>query len=164
MSFWNGHHWGAQSPPAADVKRDARAKHVAKALLEAGLITSLTFGLIAGGAFAAKGGGASRTSGTTVSVVLVQDVNANGQVDYGDTLTFTSPTTAAYPEVGLRCWQGATWVFDGYVSLYDSWLSKNLTLESDKWNTSVPANCTARLFTRNRRGGENVLATTSFWV
>ena len=61
MSFWNGREWVGESPPTADVRREGRAKHVAKALLEASLITALTFGLIAGTAFAGKGGG--RTGG-----------------------------------------------------------------------------------------------------
>jgi hypothetical protein len=62
MSFWNGHRWEASTPPTAEVKSatPSRAKRVGGAVLEAALITALTFGLIAGTAFAAKGG---RTGG-----------------------------------------------------------------------------------------------------
>jgi hypothetical protein len=66
MSFWNGNKWVAQAPPPAAVaaaKPESRAKRIAAAALEASLITALTFGLIAGSAFAAKGGGGSKPSG-----------------------------------------------------------------------------------------------------
>ena len=56
MSYWDGNHWVADVPAAP-----SRAPRIARRLLgataEAGLITVLIFGLIAGSAFAARGGG-----------------------------------------------------------------------------------------------------------
>ena len=53
MSYWNGTEWVVDAPP--DPKRPSRVKRVAAATLEAALVTALTFGLIAGSAFAAQG-------------------------------------------------------------------------------------------------------------
>jgi hypothetical protein len=77
---WNGNEWeGVDTPPAAGTpaKPESRVKRIAAAALEASLITALTFGLIAGSAFAAKGGrtgggghhgGGSGTLSATVAV------------------------------------------------------------------------------------------------
>lgn len=61
MSFWNGNGWVADTPPAP--KPSSRARRIAAAMLEASLITVLTFGLIAGTAFAGKGGGGGKPGG-----------------------------------------------------------------------------------------------------
>jgi hypothetical protein len=50
---WDGNDWVADTPPAA--RPASRVKRLAAAALEASLIAALTFGLIAGTAFAAKG-------------------------------------------------------------------------------------------------------------
>jgi len=170
MSFWDGSHWVADVPA-----RPSRAPDIARRLLgttaEAGLITALIFGLMAGSAFAAKNGGGSKPQGgggssTLTGPVMVHDWNSNGAPNYNDDITFNVSTTATTrPEVGLRCWQGTNWVDDAYVSYFDSWLSAPyFTLNSTKWDATLAASCTARLFYYNKRGQENVLATLSFEV
>jgi hypothetical protein len=68
MSFWDGSQWVADRPTAPTTKPESRVKHATAAVLEAGLITALTFGLIAGSAFAAKGGGGCTPAAPRVSV------------------------------------------------------------------------------------------------
>jgi hypothetical protein len=136
-------------------------------VVQATLIASLAVGLAAGSVFAAKGGGGKPTGGGTISSpVLVNDANGNSLPNYMDSITFTVSTTATdMPMVGLRCWQGTLFVFDGYIALYDaSWLAKYFTLGSSYWDPALDANCTARLFYYDNRGRERLLATTSFGV
>jgi len=157
MSFWNGQEWVGESPPAPDVKREGRAKHVAKAVLEAGLITALTFGLIAGSAFAAKGGGGgSGTSGggkhggggsttSTLRVVMVDDANGNGSPNWNDTMTYSVTSTSSTPTVSTRCYQGGTLVFAADAGFYPSypWPGAQLMpLYSPSW-TGGAADCKA---------------------
>ena len=54
MTYWNGSGWEAER--AADPPRPRRWRRLLGAATEAGLITLLMFGLIAGSALAAKGG------------------------------------------------------------------------------------------------------------
>jgi hypothetical protein len=140
--------------------------HAAQAILEGALLSVIVVVLVAGTALAAKGGG--QTTGTTSSLVgpvMVLDANGNRQSNYGDEITFTVTTTASQPEVGVRCWQGTTWMYDAYVSYFNSWLSPQyFLLTSTKWDPAVIADCTARLFYYNKRGQENVLATLKFSV
>jgi hypothetical protein len=82
---WNGNKWeGVDTRPAAvtPAKPDSRAKRIAAAALEASLITALTFGLIAGSAFAAKGshggtGGGGRHGGGSGTLSATVAVNPN---------------------------------------------------------------------------------------
>jgi hypothetical protein len=175
MSFWNGREWVADSPPAEDVKREGRVKHVTKALLEAGLITALTFGLIAGSAFAAKptsggtggrhGGGSTTGGGTIAFGSVVVDQNGDGSPNWRDSVIFNISTSASSPFVNLVCAQGGVTVmisWRGYFagSLDTDW---SFGLSSGAW-TSGAANCTAYLKTQNSHGGWNTLASTSFPV
>lgn len=158
MSFWDGSNWVADTPP--EPKRPSRVKRLAAATLEAALITALTFGLIAGSAFAAKGGNRASGSGTLTGPVMVRDADTDGAVSHGDDITFNVSTASDRPFVGLRCWQGPNWVYDGYVGYFDSamfdpWFS----LGSPYWDPAAEATCTARLFSYNKRGGESLLAT-----
>lgn len=143
-------------------------KHSAQALAEGSLIALLVVGLMAGSVFAAKGGPGKPGGGSsaaTLALVMVVDLDASGAPNYGDTVTFTGSTTAtSKPMVGLRCYQGTTFVFDGYVALFDTWLSQDLILESTQWNASADASCTARLFYYDNRSREQVLTTRSFTV
>ena len=158
MSFWNGREWVADSPPAEDVKREGRAKHVAKALLEASLITALTFGLVAASAFAAKptggstgggkhGGGSTGGSGT-LTLRMVNDANGNGAPNWGDTIRFDVQTTATTePNVSVKCSQGGTVVYSattGYYASYPWPWTNNMALDSQMW-TGGAASCTALL-------------------
>ena len=174
MSFWNGHEWVAESPPAAGARPEGRVKHVAKAMLEAGLITALTFGLIAGSAFAAKPtssgggrhGGGSTTGGGTIDLApLVVDNNGNGLPNYGDVVTFNISTTAtATPYVNLVCSQGGVVVGNGWRGYWEGSLdtSWNFGLEAGTWPGGA-ADCTAYLKKQTKQGW-SVLASTSFHV
>ncbi len=162
MSFWNGHRWEAQSPPTADIKSatPSRAKRVGVAVLEAALVTALTFGLIAGSAFAGRGGGGAgggggkhgsggNTTGGTGSLTLreVTDVGAAGAT-WGDTIRFDVSTTATTePHVNLTCKQGGTVVYSASTGYYDSYpwpWTQDMTLSSQAWSGGA-ANCTAVL-------------------
>jgi hypothetical protein len=81
-----------------------------------------------------------------------------------DEVTFAVATTATdVPMVGLRCWQGSSFVHDGYIALYDaSWLSKTFVLGSSYWDPAASATCTARLFYYDNRGRERALAAMDF--
>jgi hypothetical protein len=105
MSFWNGYEWVADTPPTTAAKPEGRVKHVAKAVLEAGLITALTFGLIAGSAFAAKGanGGGGTCHGKKCSPSVVGDatlvVSPNPAAAYSD---FQYSGCGYTPNVGVQ--------------------------------------------------------------
>lgn len=141
--------------------------HSVQALAEGSLIALLVVGLMAGTAFAARGGGGKPIGGGTIAgPLMVTDANSDSLPNYMDSITFTVSTTAtSLPMVGLRCWQGTIFVLDGYIALYDaSWLKKYFTLGSSYWSPALNASCTARLFYYDNRGRERVLATTNFAV
>jgi hypothetical protein len=170
MSFWNGTEWVsetaevAEAPPAPE--RPSHMKRLAGAAAEGALIAALTFGLIAGSAFAAKGGRTATGDGTLAGPVMVADADSDGAVSSGDDINFDFSTTASKAQIGLRCYQGETFVYDGYVATFDSWLSaKYFTLSSSYWDSTAEATCTARLFRYDRRAREQLLAPTlSFTV
>jgi hypothetical protein len=115
------------------------------------------------------GGGSGGTTGGTSSLtgpVLVTDLNGNGVVNHGDSINFNVSTTAtAKPEVGVRCYQGSNWIYDGYVGYWPDYMfTPYFTLDSGYWASGVSASCTARLFYYDSRGREQVLATSSFTV
>jgi len=159
MSFSNGRGGAGDAPPTIDLKRESRVRHVAKALLEAGLITALTFGLIAGSTFAAKGGGTGggrgghggggSTGGSgTLTLRMVTDANGDGAPNWGDTITFDVSTAATTePHVDVKCRQGGVVVYSattGYYASYPWPWTNNMTLSSQAW-TGGSANCTATL-------------------
>jgi hypothetical protein len=111
MTFWNGYEWVADTPPTTAAKPEGRVKHVAKAVLEAGLITALTFGLIAGSAFAAKpsarGGGTGSYSAS---------LSPSGPYTFGQEI-FVTTNAPVYPNntgpwVDVSCTQSGTKVYD----------------------------------------------------
>jgi hypothetical protein len=174
MSFWNGHQWeGVDTHPAAatSAKPESRTKRLAAAALEASLITALTFGLIAGSAFAAKGGngghrggGGSSTGGSgTISLAspLVRDNNGNGTPNWGDAVRFNvSTTSTTTPWVFLTCYQGGSLVAQGSEGYFEGSLDDgNFGLYSPMW-TSGAADCTAKL----ESWGGSVLGSTTFHV
>lgn len=120
-------------------------------------------------AMAAKGGnsgergGGKKSSGTLELVLL--DASDNVANHY-DLVTFHVTTEASdRPFVGVRCWQGAAWVYDAYVGLFDDYLYDPwLTLDSPYWTDGVAAECEARLFYFDRRGREKILNTLDFSV
>lgn len=173
MSFWNGHRWEA-TPPEADAKSAtrSRAKRMGGAVLEAALITALTFGLIAGTAFAGKpsggGGGHKGSGGTTggtgtISLVTppVVDNNGNGAANWGDVVRFNvSTTSTTSPYVNLYCYQNGVLVAGGSEGYFAGALDDgNFGLYAPSWMSGA-ADCTANLV----NGGGSVLGSTSFHV
>jgi len=119
-------------------------------------------------AFAAQGGkNATSGSNSGLAVAMVWDANNNGAPNYNDDINFTFTQTATkYPQVGLRCYQGYNWVYDGYVSYWaGAWASQTkFTLNSNNWDPALTANCNARLFYYDRRSREQVLGRLAFDV
>jgi hypothetical protein len=112
------------------------------------------------------GGGSSSSSSTLVGPVMLVDNNGDGLANHYDSITFNVATTAtSKPQVGLRCYQGSAWVYDGYVGYWAGYMfTPYFTLDSGYWEAGVPATCNARLFYNDNRGREVVLATLSFDV
>lgn len=114
------------------------------------------------------GGGTGGTTGgsSLTGPVMVADLDGNGVVSHGDSINFVVSTTATpKPEVGLRCYQGSNWVYDGYVGYWPDYMfTPYFGLDSGYWVSGVPANCTARLFFYDNRSREQILATLSFTV
>ena len=169
MTYWNGSGWEAERP--ADPTRPRRGRRFLGAATEAGLITLLMFGLIAGSALAAPGsnggggkggGGGGKAPAGSLSLVVLDgaDLTAN----HRERVAFDVTTSATdRPFVGVRCWQGTAWVLDGYTGyfatyMFDPWV----TLDSAYWTPGVEASCTARLFYYDRKGNQKVIATTTF--
>ncbi len=131
------------------------------------LIAAVAALAIAPAALAGKGGGKPPGGGgggsSSISLVLMDGAT---QAAHNGRVTFNVSTTATdRPFVGLRCYQGTNFVYDGYVgyfpgAMFDPWF----TLGSPYWADGVPASCTARLFYYDRRGNQNVLLEQSFTV
>ena len=175
MSFWNGTEWVVDAPP--DPKRPSRVKRVAAATLEAALVTALTFGLIAGTAFAGKGdggrggggkpgggGGGTSYAGTIELAPLVVDNNGNGTPNHGDVVTFNISTNNTAPFVQLECYQGGSLVALGRKGFFEGSLDSdwNFGLISGAWE-SGSADCTGSLVSYTNRGWSKY-ASTSFHV
>ena len=168
MTYWNGSGWEADPP--ADPPRPHRGRRFLGAATEAGLITLLMFGLIASTALAAPGGGkgggggGKQSGGGTISLMILDGTDS--AANHRERVTFEVSTTATdRPFVGVRCWQGSNWVYDGYVGYWDGYMFDQwFVLDSDYWAPGVDAACTARLFYLDKRGNEKLLATTDFAV
>jgi hypothetical protein len=168
MSNWDGTKWVADAPPVP--KSASRVKRVAAATLEASLVVALTFGLIAGSAFAAKGGEKGKPGGgggnggggnTGGSGTLSAPVNLTDSVlSHGDRIRFDVTSSVAEPWVRLSCYQGGALVAQGSEGYFERSLDDGVFgLYSPMW-ASGAADCTAKL--TNSSG--SVLATTSFHV
>ena len=171
MSYWDGTKWVADTPPVP--KSASRVKRIAAATLEASLVTALTFGLIAGSAFAAKGGnggGGGKPGGggghggggnTGGSGTISAPVNLTDSVlSHGDRISFNVSSSVAEPWVRLSCYQGGTLVAQGSEGYFERSLDDGVFgLYSPMW-ASGAADCTAKLTTPTG----SVLATTSFHV
>ena len=116
-------------------------------------------------AFAGKRGGGANTGSGSSRLSLVLMDGATEAAHYGRVTFNVSTTATAVPQVGLRCHQGSTWVFDSYVGYFPGYMfDKWFTLHSNYWVDGVAATCDARLFYNDRRGRQVVLATMSFPV
>lgn len=121
--------------------------------------------------FAAKGsggGGKHGGGGTSVdtgsfSLVVVTDVNGNGQLNALDSVTFKVTTTALLPYVQLFCYQNGVQVSQSTIGFYSGYLfPQNFTL---RWSGGGAADCTANLVSGNMSGAiVATLATMSFHV
>ncbi|MGH2837414.1 MAG: hypothetical protein ACRDJY_03585, partial [Thermoleophilaceae bacterium] len=170
MSYWDGTKWVADTPPVP--KSASRMKRIAAATLEASLVTALTFGLIAGSVFAAKGGnrgGGSGGGGTSYSgslwlAPLVVDNNGNGAPNRGDVVTFNISTNNPAPFVQLECFQGGSLVLLGRKGYFEGSLDTNWNfgLSSGVWQSGA-AECTGSLVYYTKRGWSKY-ASTSFHV
>ena len=156
MSFWDGTRWvddtATNTAPAPIRPR----RRLLGATAEAGLITLLIFGLIAGTTFAAKGG---RNAGSLSLVVL-----APPDVNYGEDVTFELSTSVSKPYVNVRCYQGAAFVYDSWAGFYPgAWFGQTFTLSGPSW-VGGPADCNARLVSFAKNGRERTLTSMQFWV
>lgn len=129
----------------------------------------LTVGVAGTPALAAKGGGGNPSGGTsgssiTLETPLVNDLNGDGQPNWGDTVTFAVSTGATtQPNVSLTCSQNGTAVYSavtGYYAGYPWPWTQDMTLSSQSWSGGT-ASCVARLYMFTRKG-TSTLATTSF--
>jgi hypothetical protein len=130
----------------------------------AALVLSLA---IVPGALAGKGkpGGGGGGSSSITGPVLVTDVNGNGAVDFGDTVTFDESTTATtQPYVNVLCYQNGVLVMNSWNGFFDQALNptRNFGLYSPSWQSGA-ASCTAWLDMYTKRGTAE-LASVSFQV
>ena len=144
--------------------------HSAQVVVEGALVSLLVVGLMAGTAFAAKGGsttgtkgGHTTSGGGTVAYQMVTDLNGNQAPNWGDTITFTYSTTATEPHLDLQCSQGGAVVYGATTGFYASYpwpWTKNMTLSSQMWSGGS-ASCVARLYAFDG-SRTTTLATQSF--
>jgi hypothetical protein len=143
-------------------------KHASGAVLEGSLVALLVVGLMAGTAFAGKGGGGGKpgggSTGTTGNSIAIVNSDPDGIVNHGDTITFAVTTAASRPFVSLKCTVGGTLVYTasaGYFADYP-W-TRDFILSSNSW-TSGGADCTARLYSTTDGVKTTTLATKTFAV
>jgi hypothetical protein len=125
--------------------------HSGQVVLEGALIAMLVVGLMAGTAFAGKGGGHGKPGGGaatgTLAVVMVEDANGNGAPNWNDTITFKVTSTSTSPYVSVRCYQGGKLVYGADAGFYADYPwpgARNMPLSSPSW-TGGAASCTALL-------------------
>jgi hypothetical protein len=129
--------------------------HSAQVIAEGALLSLLVVGLMAGTAFAAKGGGGGHKggggtggTGTITLGAIVTDNNGNGLPNWSDFVDFNISTTATTePWVNLVCSQNGVVVANGW----DGYFAASITgtkfgLYSSAW-TGGAADCVAYLTT-----------------
>ena len=106
-----------------------------------------------------KGGGnPKQNAGSSLTLVMVDDVGAIGP-NWGDIVTFNVLTTATSVFISLECYQGADWVLAAC-----GWpVNSEFTLAATSWPGGAAA-CTATLFTTIDGRRTTTLATLSFDV
>ncbi len=147
--------------------------HSAQAVAEGTLIAMLAVGLMAGTAFAAKGGqgaaggthhgGGGTTGSGTISLALM---NGATEAHFGNQVTFNIATTdTAYPFVHLTCTKNGSKVLEGWQGFFPTALGNQWFYlgPTPSW-ASGAADCTANLEKSTTKGGWTVLASTSFHV
>jgi hypothetical protein len=112
MTFWDGSQWVRATPDTPPRVGHKATRHIAAAIAEAGLVACLIFGLIAGSAFAARGGkGGGSHAGTSASIRVPDGA-------------FGGTTTATVSQPGL-------WVYNA--------CSKGGTVVSQQWTATDSA-------------------------
>ena len=137
--------------------------HSLMALAEASLIALLVVGLIAGTAFAGKGGGGKPSGGGGTVTHYMWD-GTDDVANHEERVAFNVRTSSTdRPFVGLRCYQDGVFVLDGYTGYFPSYTGNPyIVLSSPYWDAAASADCTARLFYYGSRGRQVVLATEAF--
>jgi hypothetical protein len=166
--FWDGTSW-VPDVPATTALRPRRTRRILGAATEAGIITLLIFGLIAGTTLAAKGGnsgGGKGKPGASASMALVLLDSTDAVANHGERITFTVATTATdRPFVWLNCYQDGAGVFGSSIGLFPSFMFDPwFTLDSSYWTAGVEANCVARAYFYDKRGNQKDLASMPFNV
>ncbi len=173
MSYWNGAEWVPEQPNPP--QHAHRGRRLFGATLEATLIVALTFGLIAGTAFAAKGGNGGGKGGpgkpggdggsSTLAVRMFVYQNADGKPNWNDQVTFDVSTTATdKPWVRLDCYQGGAWVSTSSAGFFATYpWPANFTLSSGGW-TGGAADCTATLYMTTSNGRSKTLTVLGLGV
>lgn len=158
-----------KGPPMSHHRRSTDRRSARVVIAALALLVLVVTGA-AGTANAAKGGGGGKPGGgggkDNGSVSLVVLDGSDQVANHLERVGFEVATTATdRPFVGVRCWQGSAYVFDGYTGYFDSYMFDPwVTLDSPYWTAGQPADCTARLFAYDRRGNQKVLATVDFPV
>jgi hypothetical protein len=118
--------------------------------------------LLTGSALAGK-----QTSSLSLVVVGSAEITASSAVEpsQGGQITFDVSTTQTdRPFVNVRCYQGGSWVYDGWHGFFESYVPDPVyTLSSLGW-TAGEADCTASLVMWTKSARLKTLATTSFHV
>ena len=135
--------------------------HTLMALAEASLVALLVVGLIAGTAFAGKGGGGKQSRGGTMTLVVLDD---DAIANYADSITFQVTTTATdRPFVSVKCYQGSL-VYSASVGYFADYPWRQSFILSSSYWTGGEATCDARLYEMRSNGSTTTLGTMSFGV
>lgn len=135
-------------------------------------LPAVVVGIIIGGAgtaltFSSFAAPPNKGGGTINGPVMISDANGDGKANFGDTITFNvtgSASSAAGPWADLFCYQNGQFVFSqtaGFGSAYP-W-DPYYTMSSAYW-TSGGADCSATLYTTDKRGRHQNMATLQFTV
>jgi hypothetical protein len=140
------------------------SKHAGQAVLEGALVSLLVVGLMAGTAFAGRGGGGKPPAGGGGTISLV-DMDGDGVTNHGDRVTFNVSTTATdRPFVGVNCYQGSAWVYSKSVGYFPDYpWDQYFELSSTSWPSGA-GSCTAKLYTTKDGTRTTTLATITFAV
>ena len=141
--------------------------HSTQAILEGALIATLVVGLMAGTAFAARGGGGGKpgggsTGGGTISLALMDGAI---EAHFAGRVSFTVATAATpYPYVHLICKQNGVMIGEGRTGFFPTAIGNEWFYlgPTETWPTGS-AECTAQLEKYSNKGW-GVLASTSFHV
>jgi len=135
--------------------------HSLQAVAEASLIAMLVVGLMAGSAFAGRGGGRTTVAGTIALAPLAYDANADGLPNYGDRATFTLSGTTEKPWVELDCYQNGSLVYLDRRGFFDGSLTGEVFNlgTTGAWQSGA-ADCTAWVVKYTRKGWSKGGSTT----